>query len=105
MNGPAYSPDGSETELLYTNNFSYPILPNSLTRAWSKFVKMNKLKYTNLHGLRHTFASYAIVNGVNFKTIQEQLGHAHVNISIGTYGHLTDEEDKIKDLKIFNKLM
>lgn len=62
---------------------------------------MNELKY--IHGLRHTFASYAIVNGVNFKTIQEQLGHAHVNISIG-YGHLTDE-DKAKDLKIFNKLM
>lgn len=101
---PAYSPDGSEMDLLYTNNFGYPVLPNSLTRAWSKFVKMNKLKYINLHGLRHTFASYAIVNGVNFKTIQEQLGHAHVNISIGTYGHLTDE-DKAKDLKIFNKLM
>ena len=64
---------------------------------------MNKLKYINLHGLSHTFASDAIVNGVNFKTIHEQLSHAHVNISIGTYGHLTDE-DKAKDLKIFNKL-
>lgn len=54
------------------------------------------MKYINLHGLRHTFASDAIVNGVNFKTIQEQLGHVHVNISIGTYGQLTDE-DKAKD--------
>lgn len=62
---------------------------------------MNELKYIILHGLRHTFASYAIVNGVILKTIQEQLDHAHV---IGTYGHLTDE-NKAKDLKIFNKLM
>jgi len=54
------------------------------------------LKYINFYSLRHTFASDAIVNGVNFKTIQEQIGHAHVNISIGTYGQLTDE-DKAKD--------
>ncbi|MEK3726775.1 MULTISPECIES: tyrosine-type recombinase/integrase [unclassified Lysinibacillus] len=101
---PAITEDETEMDLLYTNNFGYPVLPNSLSRAWSKFVKLNDLKDINLHGLRHTFASYAIVKGVNFKTIQEQLGHSHVNMSIGTYGHLTDE-DKAKDLKIFNKLM
>jgi len=32
-----------------------------------------------------TFASYANVKGVNFKTIQEQLGQSHVTISIDTY--------------------
>jgi len=57
---------------------------------------MNKLKYINLHVLRHTFASDALLMEQIFKTIQEQLGHAHVNISIGTYGQLTDE-DKAKD--------
>lgn len=45
-----------------------------------------------------SFASYAIVNGLNFTTIQEQLGPSHVTISIDTYCHLTD-------LKMFNKLM
>ena len=54
------------------------------------------MKYINLHSLRHTFASDALLMEQIFKTIQEQLGHAHVNISIGTYGQLTDE-DKAKD--------
>lgn len=64
---------------------------------------MNELKYKNSHCLRNIFASYNGY-GVIFKTIQEQLNHAHVNISISTYGPLTDEV-KVKDLKIFNKLM
>ena len=66
--------DGTEMDLLYNNNFGYPVLPNSLSRTWSKFV-------INLHDFR----ILCQCKGSNFKTIQEQLGQSHVTISIDTY--------------------
>ncbi len=46
------------------------------------------------HDLRHTSASLLIANGANPKQIQERLGHASINMTLGTYGHLLDGHDE-----------
>ena len=44
-----------------------------------------------MHALRATFATRAIENGMNPKTLQEILGHSNFNITMSLYGHcLTD---------------
>jgi len=41
-----------------------------------------------LHRFRHSFASNLIRNGANVKSVQLLMGHANINITLDTYGHL-----------------
>lgn len=41
-----------------------------------------------VHDLRHTAAALAIDAGVHPKQIQAMLGHANIEITMDTYGHL-----------------
>lgn len=41
-----------------------------------------------IHDLRHTHASWAIQAGVPLPVLQRQLGHQHIQTTVGTYGHL-----------------
>ena len=45
----------------------------------------------SIHGLRHSFATRCIENGMNPKTLQKILGHANLNITMNLYVHVTDE--------------
>ncbi|WP_432766066.1 tyrosine-type recombinase/integrase [Lysinibacillus capsici] len=39
----------------------------------------------NFHALRHSYASFMVSRYVNFKIIQEQLGHSDIKMTINTY--------------------
>jgi integrase len=41
-----------------------------------------------LHGLRHTWATIALENGVHPRVVQERLGHSNIAITLGTYSHV-----------------
>ncbi len=43
---------------------------------------------TRFHDLRHTFASFLIMQGAHPKAMMERLGHSSINVTLGTYGHL-----------------
>ena len=38
------------------------------------------------HSLRHTYASLLLADGVSPAYVQEQLGHASIELTVGTYG-------------------
>jgi integrase len=40
------------------------------------------------HGLRHTWASVGLTQGVNPKVVQERLGHSSVAFTLAVYSHL-----------------
>jgi integrase len=46
------------------------------------------------HDLRHTFATAAIAEGVDVKTIQESLGHHDPGFTLRVYGHAHEEMKK-----------
>lgn len=52
--------------------------------------KLN-VKQTNMHMLRHTFATRSIEAGVNFKALQSFLGHADIETTLNTYAESQDE--------------
>lgn len=56
---------------------------------------------TTVHGLRHSYATLLIYNGVDFKTTAKILGHT-VEMTIKTYSHVTDEMVKSAASKIEN---
>ena len=46
------------------------------------------------HGLRHTFATLAIQQGVDVKTVSSILGHYSAGFTLDTYAHVTGEMQK-----------
>ena len=46
------------------------------------------------HGLRHTFATLAIQQGVDAKTVSSILGHYSAGFTLDTYTHITGEMQK-----------
>ena len=46
------------------------------------------------HSLRHTFASLAIQQGVDVKTVSSILGHYSAGFTLDTYAHVTGEMHK-----------
>ena len=40
------------------------------------------------HALRHTHATLLLAAGVNPKVVQERLGHAKIEMTLGPYGHV-----------------
>lgn len=101
---PLLDENGEPINLLFTNKNGYPTHVNSIGNEWRKIVKKYNLPPLNFHGLRHTCASYMVSRGVNFKVIQEQLGHADIKETLNRYSHLT-YKDKAKAVDVFNELL
>lgn len=70
------------------------------TRIWNKAVKAAGMEDTGvtIHSLRHTYASFAIAQGADVKTLQMQLGHSSPSITLNTYTALWPERlDDVAD--------
>lgn len=80
--------------LLITKPNGFPSYPDSMSNRFKEILKRFNLPTLNFHGLRHSYASYALSQGVNFKVIQEQLGHANIQETMNTYSHLTPKDKK-----------
>ncbi len=59
---------------------------------YQKFLKKCEIENYNFHVLRHTFATRALLNGIDVKTLSEILGHSSVKITLDLYVHIKDEE-------------
>ncbi len=64
--------------------------PDYYTKEFIKLLKKAEVKDVNLHTLRHTFASYLVMAGVDFRTVQELLGHSTVKVR-EKYSHLSPD--------------
>lgn len=65
--------------------------PRALQYFFSKKLRECNMNYVNYHTLRHTFATRCVESGMDIKSLSEILGHASVNITLGTYVHSSIE--------------
>ncbi|WP_432702258.1 tyrosine-type recombinase/integrase [Lysinibacillus sphaericus] len=91
-------------EFIFINTVGYPTRPSSIDAAWKKVISKYNLKKIKFHELRHSYASFLISRNVNFKIIQEQLGHSDIRMTINTYSHLT-AKNKSEASDHFNELI
>lgn len=49
------------------------------------------IKPISMHGLRHSFATRCIENGMNPKTLQKIMGHSALSVTMDLYVHVTEE--------------
>ncbi|MCS5499848.1 site-specific integrase [Lysinibacillus sp. A4] len=94
--GNAWNPikddDGIPLNLIFTKSDGYPSKPAAIDLAWRRIIEKYNLPKLNFHALRHSYASFMVSRNVNFKIIQEQLGHSDIKMTINTYSHLTKRD-------------
>lgn len=63
--------------------------PDAVGRIHKKLLKEAGLEDCRFHDLRHTFATLALQNGVDIKTLSGILGHSSSGFTLDTYTHVT----------------
>lgn len=63
--------------------------PSTAYHQLKKILQENKLPDIRFHDLRHTFATHALANGVDAKTLSGILGHTKASFTVDTYTHAT----------------
>ncbi len=66
-----------------------PISPDSVLNKLHRVLKRAGLPEVRFHDLRHTFATLALQNGVDIKTVSGMLGHFSAGFTLDTYAHVT----------------
>lgn len=70
------------------------IEPRSFTNRYKALLKKADVPSLKFHSLRHTFATNALYQDFDVKTLSEILGHANANITMRVYVHSSMERKK-----------
>ena len=65
--------------------------PDSVLHMLQRVLKRAGLPRIRFHDLRHTFATMALQNGVDVKTVSSMLGHYSAGFTLDTYAHVTKD--------------
>ena len=68
------------------------ITPDSVVTLHKRILKDAGLEHIRFHDLRHTFATLALQNGVDVKTVSSMLGHYDAGFTLRTYTHATRQK-------------
>ena len=77
-----------------------PRNPASLYGKFQKILKRAQCKKVRFHDLRHTFATMALENGMDIKTLSAMIGHISAETTLNIYSHITDTMQKQAAVKI-----
>mgnify|MGYP001069678996 FL=1 len=66
--------------------------PDSIVNLHKKILKDAGLPHIRFHDLRHTFATLALQNGVDVKTVSGMLGRYDAGFTLRTYTHATRQK-------------
>lgn len=65
--------------------------PQHCLSSTEKILAENDLPGLRFHDLRYTFATHALANGVDAKTLSGILGHTKASFTLDTYTHTTGD--------------
>ena len=68
-----------------------PMNPAAAYQKLHTILKNAELPRIRFHDLRHTFATMALQNGVDVKTVSSMLGHYSAGFTLDTYAHVTTD--------------
>ena len=88
---------GHRGEWLFAGAEDDPPHQNTVGYRWRQTAERAGVEGTNLHALRHFYASGLIAAGCDVVTVQRALGHASATTTLNTYSHLwPTAEDKTR---------
>ena len=77
------------SEWVFPSPTGGPMSPDSVLHMLQRVLKRAGLPRIRFHDLRHTFATLALQNGVDIKTVSGMLGHFSAGFTLDTYAHVT----------------
>ena len=77
------------SEWVFLSPTGGPMSPDSVLHMLHRILKRAGLPKVRFHDLRHTFATLALQNGVDIKTVSGMLGHFSAGFTLDTYAHVT----------------
>ena len=86
----------SVSEWIFPNIYKpeEPMNPDYAYHRLKTLLKQAELPLIRFHDLRHTFATHALVSGVDAKTLSGILGHTNASFTLDTYTHVTTDMQK-----------
>jgi len=100
MYGAAYHND---LNLVFTNPLGKHLTDVTVYNHFKAIVTQMGLPEIRFHDLRHTYATLALQNGVDVKTVSHNLGHATVAFTMDKYVHvsMTMQQDSVSKMESF----
>ena len=80
-----------ESGYIVTNELGGYIEPRTFKDYYNQILEISGLRHFTFHALRHTFASRAMEQGMDAKTLSTILGHYSVSFTLDTYAHVLNE--------------
>ena len=78
------------TALVFTNPLGAEIYPRTIAKHLKIILKQIGVEHLTVHDLRHTYATLALQNGVDVKTVSQTLGHATAAFTLDIYAAVTE---------------
>ena len=82
------------SEYVFPSPGGGPISPDSVLHMLHRVLERAGLPKVRFHDLRHTFATLALQNGIDIKTVSGILGHYSAGFTLDTYAHVTTAAQK-----------
>ena len=79
------------SDYVCTDELGNLLRPNYVTEHYRYLLSKLGLRRIRYHDLRHTFATMALQNGVDVKTVSSMLGHYSAGFTLDTYAHVTTD--------------
>lgn len=89
---------------VFTTAHGAPVEPQNVLRTVREAANKAGLASVTVHSLRHTYATAALLNGVALKVVSSNLGHASIQITADTYGHVTDDAARAGAVRVAEAL-
>ncbi len=71
-----------------------------MQNQFKKHLHQAGIRNIHFHALRHTFATNAIENGFDVKSLSEILGHSSINITLEKYVHSSMDQKRLQMQKL-----
>ena len=81
-----------------------PRNPTALHHRFKLILERSGCKDIRFHDLRHTFATMALENGMDIKTLSDMIGHVGSETTLNIYSHVTDTMRAQAAVKIDRKI-
>jgi integrase len=82
-------PDFADEGLVFHHPDGACLRPEAVSARFVRRVGQLGLPTLTLHGLRHTWATLALEQGIHPRVVQERLGHSTIAITLGIYSHVS----------------
>lgn len=91
----AAGPKWQESGYVFTDALGRRLHPGFVSRTFTALVKATELPLITLHGVRHTWATIAIVERrLPINIVSKRLGHKDVSVTLKVYAHVFEEHDE-----------